>query len=281
MPILPLSSTPPADIVATLSEAFEGYFVQLPSDVAYWEARWKAARVDWDLSFGYFENDVLVGFIIQGIDQYNGKQTAFNTGTGVLPDFRGQGIVDQLYAHAMPIMRTAGIETCNLEVITQNERAIAVYRRIGFAIVRRLKCFRGELKKASPLNLQLRRFPPSQINQMPTDSRHLDSWDNCDAAILAGEAIYQAYSVYEADRWLGFFVINPASGYLPQCAIAVDAPESAWPKLLAAVESICPTIRINNIDERRTGLIDTLLSAGMENHIDQFEMAMPILLTPA
>ena len=89
-------------IVECLLIAFEGYFVHMPTELSYWDNRFRAARVDYGLSFGVFDDDRLVAFIIQGIDIHNGEMTAFNTGTGVVPEYRGLQLVDKIYAHAIP-----------------------------------------------------------------------------------------------------------------------------------------------------------------------------------
>lgn len=47
------------------------------------------------LSFGAFEADKLVAFILNGIGIFNGKKTAYDTGTGTLKHVRGQGLAKQ------------------------------------------------------------------------------------------------------------------------------------------------------------------------------------------
>jgi len=121
----------------------------MPSDPVFWQNRWNWARVDYELSFGVFEGEQLVAFIINGIDQHNGKRTAFNTGTGVIKNFRGQQLVDKMYAAALPHFQKAGIEKYLLEVFVNNERAIRVYERIGFKKIRRLKCYKGKLQSGT------------------------------------------------------------------------------------------------------------------------------------
>jgi ribosomal protein S18 acetylase RimI-like enzyme len=107
--------------------AFDGYFVKMPDSLDYWATRFKQARVNYHYSFGVFDASRLVAFIIQGMDIHDGQLTAFNTGTGVLPAYRGQKLVDRLYDHAIPRLKERGIQKCQLEVIQENERAIRVY----------------------------------------------------------------------------------------------------------------------------------------------------------
>ena len=42
------------------------------------------------LSFGVFDGEQLVGFVIHCIGEEAGRTVAYNTGTGVLPGYRGQ-----------------------------------------------------------------------------------------------------------------------------------------------------------------------------------------------
>lgn len=121
--------------------ALENYFVKFPRDVEYWKSRLVTACVDWELFLGMFDGENPVGFIINGIDPHNEKFTAYNTGTGILPEYRGKSIVDQLYLHSIPLLKNHGIEKSLLELICENERTIKVYKRIGFRITRTLKNF--------------------------------------------------------------------------------------------------------------------------------------------
>ena len=84
-------------IMACFLSAFENYFVKMPTDPKYYKQRWKAAKVNFNLSYGMFDNDKLVGFIINAIDERYGEYIAFNTGTGVIPEYRGQKIVKSIY----------------------------------------------------------------------------------------------------------------------------------------------------------------------------------------
>ncbi|GHA45979.1 hypothetical protein GCM10007103_28780 [Salinimicrobium marinum] len=110
MQIRNLEGIPIETVVTSLLEAFSDYFVKMPAEVAYWESRFKGAGVDWKSSFGIFDEKKLVAFIINGIDLHQGKLTAFNTGTGVLPAYRSRKAVDQLYEFAFPYFRESGTE---------------------------------------------------------------------------------------------------------------------------------------------------------------------------
>ncbi len=270
MEIRSLNQTPLRTIVDCLLIAFEDYFVPMPSDVNYWADRFKGARVDLALSYGAFEGERLVGFIIHGIDVYKGQRTAFNTGTGVIPAFRSRKIVDQIYAYSLPKLKEQGITQCALEVIQDNHRAIRVYERIGFSITRNFLCFKGSLKQESE-DLEVTPASFEQVQCLRTDHQ-LYSWDNVNAAIQTAGSIYNTFLVRSGERDIGFFTINPKNGYLAQ----YEASPDDFPSLLAGIQAIHPDVRINNVDQERAETILFLLSAGLDNHIDQYEMVMQI-----
>src|SRR5690606_28619003 len=106
----------------------------------------------------------------------------YNTGTGILPDYRGLAIIDKLYAHAIPEFKEKGVEKCLLEVICENERAIRIYKRIGFRITRELNSFRGKLpESASGKGLQKCHF--SEVLDSGLYKAEHYSWDNSAEAV--------------------------------------------------------------------------------------------------
>jgi len=267
MQIKNLSTTNINQIVACLSDSFSEYAVKMPSDPHFWAKRWKSARVDYALSFGVFDKDKLVAFIINGIDEHEGKRTAFNTGTGVIKSHRGQQLVDKMYAAATPHFKEQGIKKWMLEVLCNNKRAIRVYQRIGFKITRTLKCFKGNLNISNPeITVKPIDFNDRPIKENP--NHHFYSWDNRDEAIFTSDD-YKTYLVYDkSEKYIGYFCIIPERDYLVQYETDINN----FPSLLAAISSVNSFIKVNNVDSRRVLIVDHLLNAGMENTVDQFEM---------
>lgn len=269
MQIKNLSNTDLEEIVFAILISFEGYFVSMPSDNEYWAKRYKSARVDYSLSFGMFDGENLIGFIIHGIDEREGILTAFNTGTGVAPSYRGQAIVDQLYKYAFPILKERGIQKCALEVVQENARAIRVYERIGFNRTKDYRCFKGKLA-SSTYKTSLQKILLSDINN---PQHHFYSWDNCKAAMLATPTnTYEQYEVFKEQKAIGFFIINPQSGYLPQFEIHDSANPSHWQDLFDGIAQINRSLKIINVDARRTKLLEQLDQLALENNINQYEM---------
>jgi ribosomal protein S18 acetylase RimI-like enzyme len=77
-------------------------------------------------------NDVVVGWCDIVRNPHAGFRHVGRLGMGLLPDYRGRGLGRQLVAQAVRTARQAGIERVELEVFASNERAIALYRALGF-----------------------------------------------------------------------------------------------------------------------------------------------------
>lgn len=274
MEIRDLSNTSLEEVVFAILMAFEGYFVTMPSDPTYWKGRFQAARVDWTCSFGLFDEGELVAFIINGIDHRGTAKVAFNTGTGVVPKYRGQRIVDQLYEYAFPFFKQKKITHYALEVVQGNSRAIRVYERIGFVITKEYYCFKGKLA-ASTYQTTLKQ---NNLDKIQVPKEHLYAWDNSTSAIKNSPK--GAYSCYEVlnpkEEKIGFFVINPKSGYLPQFEIYQTDSKENWTLLFDGIAQVNRAVKINNIDAKRTGQRTILVNLGLENVINQYEMERKI-----
>lgn len=269
MEIRTLETTPLEEVIDCLLKAFAEYFVKFPTDLDYWRSRFRATGVDWRYSYGVFDRQQLVAFIIHGIGEDGGKKTAFNTGTGVLPAYRKQSWVDKIYEAVREPLRAAGIQKGKLEVITENKRAIRVYERIGFHISRRVQCFSGDL--AIPADEQLLVQPTAweTLRQRPQEGKY--SWDHTHASLARVEEIYVVEEVLDTQgEILGWYVLNPTNGYLAQ----IESPAQRWEELFGALRRRTQFLKINNVAEERTKLIQALQSAGLNHTVDQFEMEM-------
>jgi ribosomal protein S18 acetylase RimI-like enzyme len=274
MEIRDLSTTSVDEVVFAILMAFEGYFVTMPSDTAYWENRFQAARVDWSCSFGLFDEGELVAFIINGIDKRGADKIAFNTGTGVIPKYRGAKVVDQLYEYASPFFKQKKITHYVLEVVQENGRAIRVYERIGFSITKEYYCFKGKLATS----MYQTTLEQVDLREVDHSKEHLYAWDNSTSAVENSQAgTYSCYEVLNLEQEkIGFFVINAQSGYLPQFEIYKTNLNKNWTLIFDGIAQISRLLKINNIDVKRTAQRAALAILGLENTINQYEMERKI-----
>lgn len=256
--------------------AFENYYVKMPTDHEFYRERWKAAGVRYDLSYGMFDNDKLVGFIINAIDHRQGYLIAYNSGTGVIPNYRGQRIVKAIYDYAIPDLVRNGITKCQLEVITENDKAIKSYEGIGFQICKHYKCYKGTLNSEGD-NYSLKKVTHDDLNWNKLPNQNLYSWDNQKESLEKGNFDY--YQVEVNERIQSHFIINPDSGYVAQLEVLDNIPKH-WQNLLSAIAAVNQNMRINNIDSRLTQKIKVLEKAGLQNTVDQYEMELLMVTEP-
>jgi ribosomal protein S18 acetylase RimI-like enzyme len=84
-------------------------------------------------------NDVVVGWCDIVRNPVEGFRHVGRLGMGLLPDYRGQGLGKRLMVETIRAARLAGIERVELEVFASNERAVALYRKLGF-VTEGIKC---------------------------------------------------------------------------------------------------------------------------------------------
>ena len=253
--------------------AFENYFVKMPSDRNYYKERWEAAKVDFNLSYGMFDKDKLVGFIIHAIDKRSGVYTAFNTGTGVIPGYRGKRIVKSIYEYALKDLWLNGIEKSTLEVITKNDIAIRSYESIGFKVCKKYKCYDGEIKIEKKDAFELKEIELKNIDWEKFPNQQFYSWDFQKETIL--ERNYLAFQVLNNKEIESYFIISPENLYLAQFDLLNDE-NKGWNRLFSAIKKVSGTIKVINVDERLKDKLDILSLVELENTVDQYEMELKI-----
>jgi ribosomal protein S18 acetylase RimI-like enzyme len=76
--------------------------------------------------------EVVVGWCDIVQKQREGFRHVGTLGMGILPKYRGQGLGHRLAMDTIRAATEAGMERIELEVFASNERAIALYRKLGF-----------------------------------------------------------------------------------------------------------------------------------------------------
>ncbi|WP_299116195.1 GNAT family N-acetyltransferase [uncultured Winogradskyella sp.] len=260
-------------IMECFLSAFENYFVKMPTNHDFYRERWKAAGVRYDMSYGMFDSDRLVGFIINAIDERRGYLTAYNSGTGVIPEYRGKRIVKSIYDYAIPELIKSGVTKCQLEVITENVKAIKSYQGIGFKICKHFKCYKGILSAETYNNYTLKQVLHQDINWNAFPNQNLYSWDNQKESLIKGN--YEYYEVHVKDKLQSYFIMNSKSGYIAQFEVLEDSVFQ-WQNLFFAIHSINSEIRINNVDDKLVSKVEALELAGLQNSVNQYEMVLKL-----
>ena len=243
--------------------------------------------VDFDASVGVYEDDRLVAFTMIGIDTLDGVLTAYDAGTGVIPDFRGHGWAKRMFEHALPALRERGVERFLLEVLQQNDPAIRAYEKSDFRIAREFRSYATELAplRALPASdtFEIRDIAASDFAELSCAYDWVPSFENRPTALAsnAGEAI--CLGAFDGPRLVG------GIGYLRELnwpiALVVHPDvrrKGIGRSLLGALARRVPSSverwAVLNIDGEDRGMQAFFEALGFTHLIDQYEMVRPIAL---
>lgn len=143
----------------TMNESFAGYFLPVTFTPPKYARFCRAYSID--LAQGLLArhwDGRLVGLTMVGLRGERGWCGGF----GIVPEFRGIGLGTWFCHKLVERGREAGLTTLQLEVLTQNERAIRIYQQAGFQITRDLAILSApvstvleELKSAYTVRMEI------------------------------------------------------------------------------------------------------------------------------
>ena len=279
------------EILETHNSAFSDYEVQMNWTLQQFQNINKQRGVRYDLSIGAFDDDKLVGFIINGAGDWNNKLTVYDCGTGIIKDYRHKGIGTEILKRLITLLREADISQYLLEVIKTNKNAHQLYSKQGFEIVREFDCAVGEISvikekiEERKEDLQVinndKNFEINETNQPNWDIfktfwDKIPSWQNSIESIERNRDVLTILVVNYKTTPVGYAVFDPRVGGIAQLAIH---PEYRRRKLgmalLNRIIESCPTatrLSIINIDKGLSSFIGFYESLGLKIFVEQYEM---------
>jgi ribosomal protein S18 acetylase RimI-like enzyme len=232
-----------------------------------------------EMSVAAFDADRMIGFYINGTGVWQGKPTAYDAGTGVIPGYRGQGVGKELFAFMVPRLKDAGISQYLLEVLTSNLPALALYRKLGFEDTRQLAVFRSNepvrpARATRDFSIRCIEKPNWDLYQSFWDGR--PSWQNSIDAVerIAGDSFMMG--AFVNDECAGYAVSFRPAASLMQLAVAPAHRRkgigSAILSALQAEVSSTESLKVNNIDEELKGTLAFYEANGFKPVLHQYEM---------
>lgn len=214
------------ELFISFNEAFGSYEVQINKE----ELRVMLKRRGFvkELSFGAFEDGRLVSFTLNGIGQFNGLKTAYDTGTGTIEEFRGKGIASTIFNYSLPFLKEAGIKQYLLEVLQHNTNAVSVYKKLGFETSREFNYFKqvNELIQINSKDLRdefcFKEMDLGDKNILMKFWDFTPSWQNSFEAIERSFDDFIIIGVYKMEKLIGYSIFEPNSGDLTQIAISKE-----------------------------------------------------------
>lgn len=279
MEIKSLSNLCPDELFEAFEQAFADYEVQLNKVELL--TMLKRRGFDPKASFGAFDGNKIVSFTCNGIGNYYGKPTAYDTGTGTLKDYRGKGLATQVFEYSIPHLKALGIEEYLLEVLQHNTGALSVYRKLGFEVTREFYYFKSEntqvnsTVKTLDFPYQLKPVNINEHNSIPDFWDFKPSWQNSLEAIKRAIKDFICLGVFSESKLIGYGVFEPLSGDVTQ--IAVDKPfrrkgigSLLFQKMLENNKH--SSIKVINTDLECDSITAFLKSKNIEPAGKQFEM---------
>lgn len=206
------------------SRAFAEYDMQL--NKRQLQSMLKRRGFNTELSFAAFEGDEIAAFTCNGIGNFKGIPTAYDTGTGTLKEYRGQGLATRIFEYSIPYLKKNGVGQYLLEVLQHNLKAVSVYKNIGFEVSREFNYFmqnssevRNEVKipgipyEIKPINIW--KFD----KVMPEFQDFYPSWQNSFESVRRTPEVFVSLGVFTEGRLIGYCVSEPGSGDITQIAV--------------------------------------------------------------
>lgn len=242
--------------------------------------------VDYDLSVGAFDGDRMVGFTINAAGEWNGKRTVYDSGTGVVPEYRRRNISRDMFDFIRPRLSENRIEQYLLEVICDNEPAVRLYQSLGFETTRRLLVFKRQepvfVRERKSENFTVKRIETLDWDLFESFQAYVPSWQNSIDSMkrsLADETIVKTFTgVYAAEELIGYAVVFHNSGSIPQLAVSEKHRRKGFGRALLnhIQKQTEKPLTVNNVDAQAGGAAAFLEANGFSLLTTQYEMLLKL-----
>ncbi len=262
----------------TFIEAFCDYEIKV--DLPFWKFQQMLQRKGYhpEISIGAFQNEALVGLALNGLRNWNGKTTAYDIATGVVPERRRKGITSSMFLHIKELLQEKQVEQYLLEVIDSNQPAIELYQKQNFKNQRELSCFLLNKNQFVPRkNHEVEEVDRIDLEQMKGFWNYKPSWQNSVESINAVPEAF-IYLVVKCDNAIvGYGVIDKKTGDIPQMAVKKEYRGNGIASSIMAemvqvteAEEIC----VINVEAQQKSVENFLLKSGFAYDGGQFEMLL-------
>lgn len=287
---VPLNQFSESEILNTHNKAFSDYEVPMQLSLEVFRYFNNRRGVRYDLSIGAVEGKRLIGFILNAIDFWNNKLTAYDCGTGVIPEFRQKGIANQIFSELLPYLRAEKVEQYLLEVIQTNTAAVKLYKKRKFQITREFDCLQVEHKKLAEIFQISQKMVLSKIYNI-RDIESIDwkiakriwdfppSWQNSDSSIQRVNESFHYLGAFYQEELVGYIVLEQHGGITQIVVHPKHRNRYIGANLLKKVIEKFPNVEkfnIINVDTQNTKFLNFLRKFGFQTFTKQYEMILKL-----
>lgn len=282
-----LTDTP----IKTIHQCMQASFADYQLDMSYMTVevmkhRNALCRNNREFSVGAFSKERMIGFLNVGIDRINNELAAFDGGTGVVKEYRGQGIAGAMFAKSIEALRQNNVGKFILEVLQKNKSAIRAYRKEGFVINRNFKCYdidtiRIKQYVSEISDIDIKSISVNELEKYWHYIPHRVSWEHELSGLKAVDHDIILIGAFQNNTCVGFAVYLPilcwitALGINPNYADNEALVGYLISNLSKIINPTKPKISMNNLTEEDK-LNDIIPRLGFENSADQYEMVSNI-----
>lgn len=213
-------------LFAAFAEAFADYEMQLGE--AQLRRMLRRRGFVPELSFAAFDEERIVAFTLNGIGNYEGIPTAYDTGTGTLAAYRGKGLATRIFEHSIPHLKRANVGRYLLEVLQHNTKAVSVYRKLGFEVTREFNYFsqdtsRIDYRAANPdFACSIRRIDTAECGSLARFRDFRPAWQNSPESVERASDDLIGLGLFAGDELAGYGIFEPDSGDITQIGVAKE-----------------------------------------------------------
>lgn len=275
-----------AALHAAMLAAFSDYIIPFQLTETQFKNHIAVNAVDINQSIGAFGADgKMVGFTLNGFGLWNGEATAYDAGTGVIPGFRGRGIAREIFEFMTPALKRSGVRQILLEVITENEKAVRLYRRMNFRETRRLLLFeqRKSFDYSPKTGFVVREIAAPQRPDWKLLKSFRDgktSWQNSIEAAERSLSEKIVFGAFSRENCVGYGIFFPKSAHVVQLAVDKNHRRKGVGSLILnemqrAAGKDKP-LRATNVDDNLKDAVSFLKNRNFGETLCQFEMIKPL-----
>lgn len=269
----------------TTLRAFSNYVVEYQPTQEVLRRMLFIENVQLDLSVGAFDGEKMVGFTINGAGRWNEKATAYDAGTGVLPEYQRRGISRQMFDFILPVLRAEKFEQYLLEVIKENEPAFRLYRDLGFETQRELGVFRQKEflpVKSRQGGVEVKELKTLDWELLKSFWSYYPSWQNSIDAIKRGlsqdSIVKTILGLFFQGKLIGYGIVFHRSGSVPQIAVSEEYRGYGFGHILinALREKSGKPLSVLNVDTEAEEVMTFLMENNFELLTSQYEMLLKL-----
>ncbi|WDH83457.1 GNAT family N-acetyltransferase [Paenibacillus urinalis] len=265
-------------------EAFSDYQVNINLSLEAFQTMLVRKGYSPEISIGAFKEPVheLVGFILNGLRNWNGARTAYDLGTGVTPLHRQQGISSRMFQSVREELKRNQVEQYLLEVLQNNKAAFELYKKQGLSITRNFSFHKLEQSRYHAKELT---YAIEYLTEVDSDTWEQlqmlwdfsPSWQNSIDSIRAVQKQFVYAVVRLEKKIIGYGIVDPVTGDVPQIAVL---PEYRRKGIATSIvgklmnHSNGKQLRVINVDDACESMKLFLNKAGFETIGHQFEMML-------